>query len=65
MRLQDFFKEAQMKDWKMTLYQFEPGKPYRDTFWKIKETHEINIVLDVKPENLHRVLKHVSVLIAS
>ncbi|KAI1298750.1 Glutamate receptor ionotropic, kainate 2 [Halotydeus destructor] len=58
MRLQDFFKEAQIKDWKVTLYQFEPHQPYRDTFWKIKETREINIVLDVKPDNIHRVLKH-------
>lgn len=60
MRLQDFFKEAQLRDWKVTLYQFSRREPYRDVFWRIKETGENNIVLDVKPEHIHRVLKHVS-----
>jgi ABC-type amino acid transport substrate-binding protein len=29
MRLQDFFREAQLNDWKISLYQFSPKKPYR------------------------------------
>ncbi|XP_054163278.1 glutamate receptor ionotropic, kainate 2-like [Oppia nitens] len=56
-RLQDFFKEAQLRNWEIKLYQFEQGKPYRDTFWKIKEENEYNIVLDVKKRNIYNVLK--------
>lgn len=59
-RLQDFLKEAKDRDWKVHLYQFQPGRPYRETYWKIKNTGEVNIVLDVKTENLNRALKHVS-----
>ena len=59
-RLQDFFKEAQSRNWRIKLHQFEPGKPYRETFWKIKEDGELNI-LDVKNENIFRALKHVRV----
>lgn len=59
-RVQDFFKEAQMNNWKVKLYQFKTGKPYRETFWKIKASGEVNIVLDVRLENMHTVLKHVS-----
>lgn len=58
-RLQDFFKEAETRNWKIKLHQFEFGKPYRDTFWKIKEEGELNIILDVKNENIFRALKHV------
>lgn len=58
-RLQDFFKEAEARNWKIKLHQFEFGKPYRDTFWKIKEEGELNIILDVKNENIFRALKHV------
>lgn len=36
------------------------GRPYRETYWRIKNTGEVNIVLDVKTENLNRALKHVS-----
>lgn len=57
-RVQEFFKEAQMHNWKVKLYQFKPGEPYRDTFWRIKASGEKNIVLDVKLENMHMVLKH-------
>jgi hypothetical protein len=58
-RLQDFFKEAQVRNWKIKLYQFPAGIPYRDTFWKIKREEEYNIVLDVKKENIYTVLKQV------
>lgn len=60
MRLQGFYKEAQQRGWKVTLYQFKSGAPFRDIFWKIKQNHERNIVLDVKPQHIHKVLKHVS-----
>ena len=60
MRLQGFYKEAQQRGWKVTLYQFKSGSPFRDIFWKIKQNHERNIVLDVKPQHIHKVLKHVS-----
>ncbi|CAG2166449.1 unnamed protein product, partial [Oppiella nova] len=56
-RLQDFFKEAQLRNWVIKLYQFQPGIPYRDTFWKIKSENEFNIVLDVKKRNMYSVLK--------
>ena len=59
-RLQDFFKEAQSCNWHIKLHQFEPDKPYRETFWKIKEEGEHNIILDVKNENIFRALKHVT-----
>ena len=57
MRMQDFFKDAQANEWKISLYQFTPGKPYRDTFWRIKN-NEMRIVLDVQSQNIHKVLKH-------
>lgn len=57
MRLQDVFREAQLNDWKVSLYQFTPKKPYRDAFWKVKHSGEKNVLLDVKLENIHRVLK--------
>lgn len=57
MRLQDIFKEAQLNDWKVSLYQFNPKKPFRETFWKIKHSGERNIVLDVKADNIYKVLK--------
>jgi len=58
-RLQDFFKEAQVRNWRIKLYQFPTGIPYRDTFRKIKREKEYNIVLDVKKENIYTVLKQV------
>ena len=58
-RLQNFFKEAQLRNWNIKLYQFRKGIPYRDTFWKIKDEQELNIVLDVKRENIYAALKHV------
>ncbi|XP_076373999.1 glutamate receptor ionotropic, kainate 2-like isoform X2 [Tachypleus tridentatus] len=57
-RLQDFFKEAQKNGWRLHLYQFKPGEPYRDLFWKIKSAGDNRIVLDVKRENVYTVLKH-------
>lgn len=59
-RLQDFFKEAQQRNWRIKLHQFMPNKPYRETFWKIKSEAEYNIILDVKNENIFRALKQVS-----
>lgn len=59
-RVQDFFKEAQRNDWQIQLYQFTPGKPYRETFWEINKSKVVNIVLDVKRENMINVLRHVS-----
>mgnify|MGYP002717126824 FL=1 len=59
-RLQDFFKEAESLNWRIKLHQFKPGKPYRETFWKVKNDGEKNIILDVKNENIFRALKHVS-----
>ena len=61
MRLQEFLKQAQTNNWKVKFYKFQAGKPYRETYWKIKETGEINIVLDIKAESVHKALKHVSV----
>ena len=58
-RLQDFFKEAQTRNWQIKLHQFKPDRPYRETFWKIKNDNEYNIILDVKNENIFRALKHV------
>lgn len=58
-RLQDFFKEAQQNNWKIHMYQFTPGEPYRDLFWRIKRSSESNFVIDVKKENIYTVLKHV------
>ncbi|UXI16918.1 hypothetical protein NH340_JMT02861 [Sarcoptes scabiei] len=57
-RLQNFFKEAQKFNWKIKLYQFEPNKPYRDTFWEVNKAKVKNIILDVKRENLLLVLRH-------
>ncbi|XP_054154145.1 glutamate receptor ionotropic, kainate 2-like [Oppia nitens] len=59
-RIQEFLKEAERHDWQIFLYQFKPGKPYRDTFWEINKSHSkiVNIVLDVKHENLVNVLRH-------
>lgn len=59
-RLQNFFKEAQIRNWNIKVYQFRKGIPYRDTFWTIKREHEFNIVLDVKRENIYSALKHVT-----
>lgn len=61
MRLRDFYKEAEQKGWRVNLYQFKPGTPFRDVFWEIKQNNERNIVLDVKPQHIHKVLKHVSI----
>jgi len=58
MRLQDIFREAQLNDWKVSLYQFKPGRAYRDAFWRIKRSNERNIVLDVRLSNIHKVLKN-------
>jgi ionotropic glutamate receptor len=57
-RVQDFFKEAQRNEWQIQLYQFTPGKPYRETFWEINRSKVVNIVLDVKRENMINVLRH-------
>ncbi|KPM03138.1 glutamate receptor, ionotropic kainate-like protein 1, partial [Sarcoptes scabiei] len=57
-RLQDFFKEAESLNWRIKLHQFKPGKPYRETFWKVKNDGERNIILDVRNENIFRALKH-------
>jgi hypothetical protein len=59
-RVQDFLKEAERNNWIIQLYQFTPGKPYRDTFWEINKAKVVNIVLDVKRENMINVLRHVS-----
>ena len=59
MRLQGFYLEAQQRGWEVTLYQFKSGVPFRDIFWRIKQNNERNIVLDVKPQHIHRALKHV------
>lgn len=61
-RLQDFFKEAEAMNWRIKLHQFKPGKPYRETFWKVKNDDERNIILDVKNKNIFRALKHVRIL---
>ncbi|UXI22440.1 Bromodomain-containing protein 7 [Sarcoptes scabiei] len=58
-RLQDFFKEAESLNWRIKLHQFKPGKPYRETFWKVKNDGERNIILDVRNENIFRALKHI------
>ncbi|KAJ6215793.1 hypothetical protein RDWZM_010293 [Blomia tropicalis] len=57
-RLQDFFKEAQQHNWRIKLHRFDKGQPYRETFWKIKDDGEHNIILDVKNENIFQALKH-------
>ncbi|KAJ6217244.1 hypothetical protein RDWZM_008401 [Blomia tropicalis] len=57
-RLQNFFKDAQNFNWKIQLYQFEPGKPYRDTFWEVNKAKVTNVILDVKRDNLLLVLRH-------
>ncbi|CAG2100868.1 unnamed protein product, partial [Medioppia subpectinata] len=59
-RIQDFLKEAERNNWQILLYQFIAGKPYRDTFWEINKSQSrvVNIVLDVKRENLVHVLRH-------
>lgn len=54
------FKEARDKGWKVHVYQFDPDKPFRDTFMEIKESKKNNILLDVKHKILIDVLKHVS-----
>ena len=43
------------------MYQFKQDQPYRDTFWLVKNSQEVNIILDVKKENLLTVLKHVRI----
>lgn len=58
MRMQDVLNEAVEENWKISVYQFTPGKPYREAFWRIRATGERNIVLDVKTENIAKVLKH-------
>jgi len=40
-----------------------PDRPYRDIFWKVKETNEMNIILDVKKEHIPQVLAQVSIII--
>ncbi|XP_025016477.1 glutamate receptor ionotropic, kainate 2 isoform X1 [Tetranychus urticae] len=57
-RLQEFLKQAQKNDWSVKFYKFRPGKPYRETYWKIKKTEITNIVLDIRTENINRALKH-------
>ncbi|CAG2166944.1 unnamed protein product, partial [Oppiella nova] len=59
-RVQDFLKEAERNNWQILLYQFVSGQPYRDTFWEINKskTRVVNIVLDVKRQNLVNVLRH-------
>lgn len=59
-RLQNFFKEAEACNWKIQLHQFDPDKPYRDTFWDVNKAKMTEIILDVKRENLLTVLRHVS-----
>ena len=56
------FKEARDKGWKVHVYQFDPDKPFRDTFIEIKAAKKNNILLDVKHKILIEVLKHVSFL---
>lgn len=58
MRMQDILNEAPEENWKISVHQFTPGKPYREAFWKIRASGEKNIVLDVKTENIAKVLKH-------
>lgn len=62
-RLQNFFKEAQRFNWKIKLYQFEPGKPYRDTFWEVNKAKVNNIILDVRRSSLLKILRHVSLFV--
>ena len=58
-RLQNFFKESEHYNWKIKLYQFDLGRPYRDTFWEVNKSKVKNIILDVRRENLLDVLRHV------
>lgn len=45
------------------MFQLKDDIPYRDVFWKVKQTQEKNIILDVRKESLLEVLNQVFFLI--
>ena len=60
-KMQNFFKSSSRNNkWKIKMYQFKQDQPYRDTFWLVKNSQEVNIILDVKKENLYISLKQVN-----
>jgi hypothetical protein len=60
--LRDFFENSLNGTWDIKLFQLMPDRPYRDIFWKVKQTNEMNIILDVKKEHIPQVLAQVSII---
>jgi len=56
----DFFEKSLNESWDIKLFQLMPDRPYRDIFWKVKQTGQMNIILDVSKENLLKVLGQVN-----
>lgn len=59
-QFQEFFKQLRHWNWDLKLYQFDAQGPFRDTFYNIKKAKQMNIILDVRHENLLDALKQVS-----
>jgi len=51
-------KSLKSNEVNMKILRFDPTKPFRDAFWRLKSTNTRQIMLDVKCSNLKTVLKH-------
>ncbi|XP_054153108.1 glutamate receptor ionotropic, kainate 2-like [Oppia nitens] len=46
----EFFEKSMNHTWNIKVFQLKDDIPFRDIFWKLKESKERNIILDVRKE---------------
>lgn len=51
-------RSLKSQEMSMRVMRFDPAKPYRDAFWRLKSTNIHHIMLDVKCSSLKTILKH-------
>ncbi|CAG2118559.1 unnamed protein product, partial [Medioppia subpectinata] len=56
MHFKDFFERSLNESWNIRTFQVMDDIPYRDVFWRVKQTNEKNIILDVRKEILVEVM---------
>ena len=59
MHFKEFFDMSLNETWNIRTFQLMDDIPYRDIFWRVKQTNEKNIILDVSKERLVEVLNQV------
>ena len=47
-----FFDLFRGEEWNIKLFQFKTGMSYRNIFWRLKTSNQMNVILDVKYENI-------------